>query len=41
MHEGRKVLAGSLADLQRQTGKNDLVEMFVDLLNKKIEPANA
>ncbi len=32
MHRGRKVLSGSLEDLQKQTGKSDLVEMFIDLI---------
>ncbi|MDA7902252.1 ATP-binding cassette domain-containing protein [Mariniblastus sp.] len=36
MHRGRKVLTGSLSDLQKQTGLSDLVEMFIDL----IEDAN-
>ena len=39
MHEGRKVLAGSFEELQSQTGKKDLVEMFVELLKKNTEPA--
>ena len=32
MHRGRKVLTGSLDDLRKQTGKFDLVEMFIDLI---------
>ena len=32
MHCGRKVLSGSLDDLQKQTGRSDLVEMFIDLI---------
>ena len=32
MHQGKKVLTGSLDDLQKQTGLSDLVEMFIDLI---------
>jgi sodium transport system ATP-binding protein len=39
MHRGRKVLTGSLEDLQKQTGRSDLVEMFIDLIeNSNVAP---
>jgi ABC-2 type transport system ATP-binding protein/sodium transport system ATP-binding protein len=39
MHKGKKVLTGSLEDLQQQTGKSDLVEMFIDLIeNDNVAP---
>lgn len=43
LHQGRLVLGGSLADLQAQTGRNDLVEIFVDIIDGKhsVEAANA
>lgn len=34
MHQGRKVLTGTLEELKQTTGKSDLVEMFVDLLRE-------
>ncbi len=33
LHYGRKVLDGTMEDLQAQTGKSDLVEMFVGLID--------
>ena len=35
LHEGKKVLEGTMQDLQNQTGKKDLVEMFVGLLDDR------
>ncbi len=32
LHEGQMKYAGTLEELQRSTGRNHLVEMFVDLL---------
>lgn len=37
MHQGRQVLQGTMAELKSQTGRNDLVEMFVDLLDNRTE----
>jgi len=37
MHKGKKVLEGTLAELQAQTGSRDLVEMFVELIEEKTE----
>jgi sodium transport system ATP-binding protein len=34
MHQGKKVLHGTMDELKAQTGRNDLVEMFIDLLEK-------
>ncbi|MDG1874496.1 MAG: ATP-binding cassette domain-containing protein [Mariniblastus sp.] len=35
LHKGKMVLEGTLAELKSQTGRNDLVEMFVDLIDEK------
>ncbi len=32
LHRGKMIREGSLGDLQQQTGRDDLVEMFVDLI---------
>jgi len=32
LHKGKMVLEGTMEELKSQTGRNDLVEMFVDLL---------
>ena len=37
MHEGRQVLEGTMEELRSQTGRNELVEMFVDLLEARTE----
>ncbi|MEL7496639.1 MAG: ATP-binding cassette domain-containing protein [Planctomycetota bacterium] len=37
LHQGRKVLEGTLEELRTQTGRADLVEMFVDLIG--VEPS--
>lgn len=37
MHQGKKVLQGSMEELRSQTGREDLVEMFVDLLENRNE----
>ena len=34
LHRGAIVREGSLEQLQQQTGRNDLVEMFVDLIDQ-------
>ena len=34
LHHGRMVREGTLSDLQQQTGRADLVEMFVDLIEQ-------
>lgn len=34
LHHGRMVREGSLIDLQQQTGRDDLVEMFIDLIEQ-------
>ncbi len=34
VHHGKMVMEGTLADLQNQSGHNDLVEIFVDLINE-------
>jgi ABC-2 type transport system ATP-binding protein/sodium transport system ATP-binding protein len=41
LHEGRKVLDGTLPELQLNTGRNDLVEIFVDLLSNEPKEATA
>lgn len=45
MHQGKQVLEGTMSELRSQTGRTDLVEMFVDLLEhqtveKSVEIAN-
>ena len=35
LHQGQMVLSGNLKEMQAQTGKEDLVEMFIDLLRQK------
>ncbi len=35
MHQGKKVLNGTLEELRTKTGRNDLVEMFIDLLEER------
>ena len=34
LHQGAMVLSGDLQELRAQTGKQDLVEMFIDLLQQ-------
>lgn len=34
LHHGKMIREGSLDDLQQQTGRQDLVEMFIDLINQ-------
>ena len=34
LHHGKMIREGTLDDLQQQTGRNDLVEMFVDLIDQ-------
>ena len=41
LHEGKLVLGGTLAELQEQTGRVDLVEMFVDIIEGKSWPEEA
>jgi ABC-2 type transport system ATP-binding protein/sodium transport system ATP-binding protein len=39
LHQGRMIREGSLIDLQQQTGHQDLVDMFVDLIqNETLQP---
>jgi len=38
LHEGKMVMEGTMDQLRQQTGRQDLVEMFVDLLDKRAEP---
>jgi len=35
LHKGKMVLEGTLTELKQQTGRNDLVEMFVDLIEDR------
>ena len=35
LHQGQMVLSGNLKEMQAQTGKQELVEMFIDLLRQK------
>ncbi len=35
LHEGKLVLGGTLSELQKQTGRQDLVEIFVDIIDGK------
>ncbi|MFK7767805.1 MAG: ABC transporter ATP-binding protein [Mariniblastus sp.] len=35
LHKGKKVLEGTMQELKAQTGRNDLVEIFVDLIENK------
>ena len=37
MHQGKQVLQGTMTELRSQTGREDLVEMFVDLLENRTE----
>ena len=37
LHKGKKVLAGTLDELQQETAQRDLVEMFIDLLSHQTE----
>ncbi|MDB2686292.1 ATP-binding cassette domain-containing protein [Mariniblastus sp.] len=39
LHQGAMVLSGNLEDLKAQTGKRDLVEIFVDLLQQNTAAA--
>jgi sodium transport system ATP-binding protein len=39
MHLGKKVLEGTLERLRNETGRTDLVDMFVDLLESRSQPA--
>lgn len=41
LHQGRMVLEGTLAELQEKTGRQDLVDMFVDLLRPAAAEARA
>ena len=41
LHKGKKVLEGTMNELQAKTGRKDLVEIFVDLIENKTEPALA
>lgn len=42
LHEGRNVMEGTMDELRQTTGRRDLVEIFVDLLDKKRDdPASA
>ncbi len=41
LHRGRIVRAGTLEQLRQQTGRNDLVEMFVDLIAQDRPEGNA
>lgn len=41
LHKGEMVLEGTMQELKNQTGRNDLVEMFVDLLDEKKTLAQA
>lgn len=34
LHHGKMIREGTLDDLQQQTGRQDLVEMFIDLINQ-------
>ena len=38
LHRGKKVLEGTIQSLQSQTGKQDLVEMFVGLIDSQQQP---
>ena len=35
LHQGKLVLGGTLSDLQQETGRKDLVEIFVDIIEGK------
>lgn len=37
MHQGKQVLQGTMLELKSQTGREDLVEMFVDLLENRMD----
>lgn len=37
MHQGKQVLQGTMAELRAQTGREELVEMFIDLLENRTE----
>ena len=41
MHLGKKVLEGTLEELRNETGRMDLVDMFVDLLDNRSQSATA
>lgn len=34
LHRGKMIREGSLSELQQQTGRQDLVDMFIDLINR-------
>ena len=38
LHQGKLVLGGTLGELQQQTGRQDLVEIFVDIIDGKYSP---
>jgi len=38
LHQGKLVLGGTLAELQKKTGRDDLVEIFVDIIDGKYSP---
>lgn len=38
LHEGKAVLEGTMDHLRQQTGRDDLVDMFIDLLQGRAEP---
>jgi ABC-2 type transport system ATP-binding protein/sodium transport system ATP-binding protein len=39
LHQGQLVLGGTLGDLQQKTGRQDLVEIFVDIIEGKFVSA--
>ena len=40
LHNGNLAFEGDLAELQSQTGRRDLVEMFVDIIDGNLAPSN-
>jgi len=40
LHQGKLAFEGTLSELQSQTGRKDLVEMFVDIIDGKLAPAD-
>jgi ABC-2 type transport system ATP-binding protein/sodium transport system ATP-binding protein len=41
LHQGQLAFGGTLSQLQRQTGRKDLVEIFVDIIDGKLQKAAA
>lgn len=41
LHQGKLVLGGTLGDLRQKTGRQDLVEIFVDIIDGKFMSAEA